>query len=62
MFFENDLMRVGPESSGASPGPVCYGNCGYLSITDANLVLGILNIYIIIMSDLTTTETYIRLK
>jgi 5-oxoprolinase (ATP-hydrolysing) len=33
-------MRVGPESSGAPPGPVCYGKNGYLSITDANLVLG----------------------
>lgn len=40
LFFENDLMRVGPESSGASPGPVCYGKNGYLSITDANLILG----------------------
>lgn len=33
-------MRVGPESSGANPGPVCYGYGGYLSITDANLILG----------------------
>jgi N-methylhydantoinase A/oxoprolinase/acetone carboxylase beta subunit len=36
-------MRVGPESSGANPGPVCYGYDGYLSITDANLILGRLN-------------------
>jgi 5-oxoprolinase (ATP-hydrolysing) len=36
-------MRVGPESSGANPGPVCYGYGGYLSITDANLILGRLN-------------------
>jgi 5-oxoprolinase (ATP-hydrolysing) len=43
LFFENELMRVGPESSGANPGPVCYGYDGYLSITDANLVLGRLN-------------------
>ena len=36
-------MRVGPESSGANPGPICYGYGGYLSITDANLILGRLN-------------------
>ena len=36
-------MRVGPESSRANPGPVCYGYGGFLSITDANLVLGRLN-------------------
>ena len=31
---------VGPESSGAHPGPVCYRKNGYLAVTDANLVLG----------------------
>lgn len=35
------LLRVGPESAGASPGPVCYGCGGLLpTVTDANLVLG----------------------
>ena len=35
------LIRVGPESAGASPGPICYGRGGKLpTITDANLVLG----------------------
>jgi len=34
-------MRVGPESAGAVPGPVCYGlGGGEPTITDANLVLG----------------------
>jgi len=34
-------MRVGPESAGAVPGPVCYGNGGTEpTITDANLLLG----------------------
>ncbi|MDE2167577.1 MAG: hydantoinase/oxoprolinase family protein, partial [Alphaproteobacteria bacterium] len=34
-------MRVGPESAGADPGPVCYGNGGTEpTITDANLILG----------------------
>ncbi len=40
LFFRHGLFAVGPESSGAHPGPVCYGNGGPLSITDANLVLG----------------------
>ncbi|PLP57340.1 hydantoinase [Mesorhizobium loti] len=35
------LIRVGPESAGASPGPICYGRGGTEpTITDANLVLG----------------------
>ena len=34
-------MRVGPQSAGAVPGPVCYGNGGTEpTITDANVVLG----------------------
>ena len=35
------ILRVGPQSSGADPGPVCYGQGGSEpTITDANLVLG----------------------
>lgn len=35
------LLRVGPESAGAVPGPVCYGRGGTRpTITDANLLLG----------------------
>jgi len=34
-------LRVGPESAGSEPGPVCYGRGGEKpTITDANLVLG----------------------
>ena len=34
-------LRVGPQSSGAEPGPACYGRGGKLpTVTDANLVLG----------------------
>jgi len=37
-------LRVGPESAGADPGPVCYGQGGTSpTVTDANLVLGFLN-------------------
>lgn len=34
------LLRVGPESVGASPGPACYGNDDIPAVTDANIVLG----------------------
>ena len=35
------VLRVGPESAGAHPGPVCYGRGGTsVTVTDANLVLG----------------------
>jgi N-methylhydantoinase A len=38
------LIRVGPDSAGAEPGPICYGRGGTQpTITDANLVLGYLN-------------------
>ncbi len=38
------ILRVGPQSAGADPGPVCYGKGGVEpTITDANLVLGRLN-------------------
>ena len=38
------LIKVGPESAGAEPGPMCYGQGGTRpTITDANLVLGYLN-------------------
>ncbi|MEK7436625.1 MAG: hydantoinase/oxoprolinase family protein, partial [Pseudomonadota bacterium] len=38
------LLQVGPESAGATPGPICYGRGGSEpTITDANLILGRLN-------------------
>ena len=38
------LIRVGPDSAGAEPGPVCYGRAGTApTVTDANLILGYLN-------------------
>jgi N-methylhydantoinase A len=33
-------LRVGPESTGADPGPACYGKGDIPTITDANVVLG----------------------
>lgn len=38
--FQLGAFRVGPESVGAHPGPVCYRKGGDLAITDANLILG----------------------
>ncbi|MBV8794885.1 MAG: hydantoinase/oxoprolinase family protein [Hyphomicrobiales bacterium] len=41
---ENGLLRVGPDSAGASPGPVCYSRGGKLvTVTDADVVLGIIS-------------------
>ena len=38
------MLRVGPQSAGAKPGPICYGRGGTrATMTDANLVLGRLN-------------------
>jgi N-methylhydantoinase A len=38
---ERGMLRVGPRSAGASPGPVCYGRGGQrAALTDALLVLG----------------------
>jgi N-methylhydantoinase A len=38
------LLRVGPESAGAVPGPACYAlGGGQPTVTDANVVLGFLN-------------------
>ncbi len=41
---ERGLIRVGPRSAGADPGPACYGKGGSAAaLTDANLVLGYLD-------------------
>ena len=41
-WFDRDgLLKVGPASAGADPGPACYGRGGRQpTVTDANLVLG----------------------
>jgi N-methylhydantoinase A len=41
---EGGLLRMGPQSAGADPGPACYGKGGALpACTDADLVLGYLD-------------------
>ena len=39
-FDAAGALRVGPESAGADPGPVCYGRGSQPTVTDANLILG----------------------
>ncbi|KAF5693047.1 5-oxoprolinase (ATP-hydrolyzing) [Fusarium denticulatum] len=40
LSWENGLLKVGPSSAGANPGPACYGRGGPLTVTDANFLLG----------------------
>jgi N-methylhydantoinase A len=39
-FDAGGVLRVGPESAGADPGPICYGRGIQPTVTDANLLLG----------------------
>jgi N-methylhydantoinase A len=40
----NGKLRVGPESAGAFPGPVCYGRGGtQVTVTDADVILGVID-------------------
>jgi len=39
-FDAAGVLRVGPESAGADPGPICYGRGMQPTVTDANLILG----------------------
>jgi N-methylhydantoinase A len=39
-FDAGGLLRVGPESAGSQPGPICFGRGTQPTVTDANLALG----------------------
>lgn len=39
-FDRGGALKVGPESAGADPGPICYGRGDRPTVTDANLLLG----------------------
>jgi len=39
-FDAGGMLRVGPESAGAEPGPICFGRGNEPTVTDANLLLG----------------------
>lgn len=40
LSYDGARLKVGPESAGADPGPMCYRRGGPLTVTDANVVLG----------------------
>lgn len=39
-FDAGGMLRVGPESAGSNPGPICFGRGTLPTVTDANLLLG----------------------
>jgi N-methylhydantoinase A len=39
-FDRGGALRVGPQSAGADPGPICYGRGDQPTVTDAHAVLG----------------------
>ena len=55
------MLRVGPESAGATPGPICYARGGERpTITDANLLLGRLNPNKLLAVDKPVSLDYVR--
>jgi N-methylhydantoinase A len=43
-FDAGGMLRVGPESAGSDPGPICFGRGTMPTVTDANLLLGRLDL------------------
>ncbi len=39
-FDAGGMLRVGPESAGAEPGPICFGSGARATVTDADFLLG----------------------
>ena len=53
-IYKGGLLRVGPQSAGASPGPACYRRDGTeATVTDANVALGRINPNYFLGGDLT---------
>ena len=40
LAYDGNRFRVGPDSAGANPGPICYRRGGHLAVTDINICLG----------------------
>jgi len=40
LHYDGSRYRVGPDSTGANPGPACYRRGGPLAVTDANVMVG----------------------
>ena len=54
------VLRVGPESAGADPGPICYGRGIQPTVTDADLILGRLRSANFLGGDFTLDEERTR--
>ncbi len=52
-FDAAGALRVGPDSAGADPGPICYGRGTQPTVTDANLILGRLQVQRFLGGDFT---------
>ena len=52
-FDAGGVLRVGPESAGADPGPICYGRGVQPTVTDANLLVGRLHAHRFLGGDFT---------
>jgi N-methylhydantoinase A len=59
-FDAAGVLRVGPESAGADPGPICYGRGLQPTVTDANLILGRLQPTKFLGGDFTLDEARTR--
>jgi N-methylhydantoinase A len=58
---DSGMLQVGPQSAGATPGPICYGRGGAEpTITDANLLLGRLNPRTLLAVDADLSMRYLR--
>lgn len=56
-WLDGDLLKVGPESAGADPGPICYDNGGTKpTVTDAAVTLGYLDPDDFLGGDMQLTE------
>ncbi len=59
-FDAGGVLRVGPQSAGADPGPICYGRGTESTVTDANLVLGRLDPEFFLGGEMTLDERRAR--
>ena len=59
-FDSGGILRVGPESAGADPGPICYGRGTQPTVTDANLALGRLDPDLFLGGDVRLDEARTR--
>ena len=59
-FDRAGALKVGPQSAGADPGPICYGRGEKPTVTDANLVLGRLDAEWFLGGGMTLDETRAR--